>query len=119
MIPGAVVHIDGELPIVVDLRTLPEPSHVTLVCTNMRTVDGKKPAFIERRDSWFVIPMAVVRFVELPASAVELAAQGLDAAEWTVPVAEATEPEVVMLPAPAEDVDLEPDAAFLARIRDI
>jgi len=39
---------------------------VTVICTNVRTQDGKRPIFIDQSDSIFVIPLAYVRFIELP-----------------------------------------------------
>jgi hypothetical protein len=114
VISRAVLHIDGALPVIVDLRALPEPTDVNLMCTNMRTVDGKKPSFIDHSDSWFVIPLAILRFIELPPDALEMAGRGGDQT-----TARSDEPEALMLPAPIDEGDLEPDEAFLKRIRDI
>lgn len=108
------VHLEGGLPVVVDLQMLPGPADVSLLCTNMRTTDGKRPTFIEHTQSWFVIPLAVVRFVELPSDALEIAAAS------TLPSSVALGPgEKAPASEGGEDADFEPDEAFLQRIRDI
>lgn|GEM_PF-1071619 len=71
VIRDAVIHMNNEQPLVCDLRGMPEASDVSLVCTNLRLVDGKKPTFIDRVDSWFAIPLHIIRFIEIPLSAVE------------------------------------------------
>ena len=71
VIRDAVIHMNSEQPLVCDLRAMPEASDVSLVCTNLRLVDGKKPTFIDRTDSWFAIPLHIIRFIEIPLSAVE------------------------------------------------
>jgi hypothetical protein len=114
MIRNARVHIEGALPVVVDLQTLPGPADVSLLCTNMRTTDGKRPTFIEHSESWFVIPMSVVRFVEMPADALEQAAAS------ALPSSVALGPGATAAGSTGqEDADFEPDEAFLQRIRDI
>ena len=71
VIRDAVIHMNNEQPLVCDLREMPTSGDVSLVCTNLRLVDGKKPTFIDRTDSWFAIPMHIIRFVEVPLTAVE------------------------------------------------
>ena len=66
----AILHLLNDQPLSVDLIEDPKPSDVVVLCTNLRTMDGKRPVFIDFSDSTFVIPMAAVRFVEVP-SAVE------------------------------------------------
>ncbi len=63
--------MNNEQPLVCDLREMPGVEDVNLVCTNLRLIDGKKPTFIDRIDSWFAIPLHIVRFVEIPLLAVE------------------------------------------------
>jgi hypothetical protein len=114
MIRNVRVHLEGGLPVVVDLRTLPGPADVSLLCTNMRTTDNKRPTFIEHGQSWFVIPMSVIRFVELPSDALEQAAAS------ALPSSVALGPgETAPGSGGQEDADFEPDEAFLQRIRDI
>ena len=71
MIRDAVIHMNNEQPLVCDLREMPGAEDMSLVCTNLRLVDGKKPTFIDRSDSWFAIPMHIIRFIEIPLLAVE------------------------------------------------
>ena len=62
--------MNNEQPLMADLRALPTARDACLVCTNLRYIGGKKPTFIDHVDSWFLIPLHIVRFVEVPASAV-------------------------------------------------
>jgi hypothetical protein len=92
----AVVHILGDQPIVADLLEEPKSGDLALICTNVRTLDGKRPVFIDRSDSTFVFPYNGIRFVEIHSG------------EGRVPSeAEAAEPDV-----------LEIDEDFLRRVRD-
>jgi hypothetical protein len=111
VIRKVVIHQIGQLPIVGDLRELPAPGDVNLVCTNLRTVDGKRPTFIDHTDSWFLIPLVTVRFVEVPKGA--MAGSGED--EPFEPEEELTAPE----PTPVDEGPNEPDEDLLARIRNI
>jgi hypothetical protein len=50
------------------------------VCTNLRFVDGRKPQFIDRSESWFLIPLSIVRMIEVRQGAIQAAeAQDLPA----------------------------------------
>ena len=102
----------GQLPVVADIRELPAAGDANLICTNMRTVDGKRPTFIDHTDSWFLIPMVTVRFIEVPKGAMAGAGQEDDFAlqEEALPVAE---------PEPIDEGPAEPDEDLLARIRNI
>jgi hypothetical protein len=71
VIRNAVIHMNGEQPLLADLRTLPSASDACVVCTNVRYMNGKKPTFIDAIDSWFLIPLLMVRFVEVPAAEIE------------------------------------------------
>ena len=71
MLRNVVVHITNEQPIMVDLVSEPTPSDLVLICCNVRTMNGKKPVFIDRSDSTFVMPLSNVRFVEMPLSSME------------------------------------------------
>jgi hypothetical protein len=66
MLTDVVVHISNEQPLLADLVAEPKPSDVALICRNVRMTNGKKPVFIDRSDSILVIPLAHVRFVEVP-----------------------------------------------------
>ena len=67
MLRNAVVHLANEQPFMVDLLVPPTPSDTCLVCRNMRTMSGKKPVWVDSADSTFLVPVAQVRFVEIPA----------------------------------------------------
>ena len=80
MLRDVIVHITNEQPILADLLVEPKASDVVLICTNLRTMGGKKPVFIDKTMSTFMLPVAHVRFVEIPqtsvtASEAELAAR--------------------------------------------
>jgi hypothetical protein len=96
----AILHLLNDQPLVVDLLEEPTPRDVAVVCTNPRTVDGKKPVFIDFSNSTFVYPMTSIRFVEVLRT-------GEDG-ERTPAVSEAS----------AEPEDLEIDEDFLRRVRE-
>ena len=76
MLRKVVIHIANEQPIVADLLVEPKPSDVALICSNLRTLGGKKPVFIDKTESTFVLPLAHIRFVEIPqASMAEMEAE--------------------------------------------
>jgi hypothetical protein len=98
----AILHLIQDQPLAVDLLEEPKPSDIAVVCTNVRSVDGKKPVMIDFTTSTFVFPMSMVRFVEIPQAAAEAErAAGLTAVS-----------------APAEPEDLEIDEDFLRRVRE-
>jgi hypothetical protein len=70
MLTDVVVHISNEQPLLADLVAEPKPSDVALICKNVRMTNGKKPVFVDSSDSTFVIPLAHVRFVEMPQASV-------------------------------------------------
>ena len=106
LIPGVIVHLLNEQPILVDLLEMPTPADSGLVCTNVRMLDGRKPIFIDRIDSIFVFPYLNVRFIEILQDRQEAGPADAEAAK---PAGEA----------PAdEDEDLEIDEDFLRRIRE-
>ena len=35
------------------------------MCTNLRTLDGKRPVFVDATGSTFIIPLQHVRFIEI------------------------------------------------------
>ena len=106
MIRNVVVHLLSEQPVTVDLFDMPTPSDAGLVCTNVRTLDGKRPVFIDRSDSTFFFAYTGIRFIEI-----------LPGAEG-VPSAQPAEAEPT-LPGPVADVEnLEIDEDFLRRVRE-
>jgi hypothetical protein len=71
MLRDVVVHLHNEQPILADLVAEPTASDTCLICTNLRTMNGKTPIFAERGDSTFVFPLAHIRFVEIRPASVE------------------------------------------------
>jgi hypothetical protein len=61
----AVLHPISDQPLIVDIEALPVAGDISIVCRNVRTIDGKRPKFIDRRDSTFVFPLNSIRFVEI------------------------------------------------------
>ena len=109
MIHNAVIHIANEQPLLADLFETPTTTDVSLVCTNVRMLDGKKPIFIDRTDSVFVFPYLHVRFIEIPAAAT--APEPREEEPVAVAVAPVVDPE--------PDVEIEIDEDFLRRIREV
>ena len=114
MIRDAVIHLNNEQPLVADLFELPAATDLGLRCTNLRTLSGKRPVFVDDKDSVFFFPYLHIRFVEvLPRS--------LSEAGEDVPI-----PAGMVLPDgtngaadEALDGDLEIDEDFLRRIREV
>jgi hypothetical protein len=107
-IRGAVLHLENEQPLVVDIYRMPEASDVGLICTNVRTLNGKRPVFVDDITSVFFFPYRVIRFLEvLPRST----------------GAESGRAAAVVPAEPGEgadsDADLELDEDLLRRVREI
>jgi hypothetical protein len=137
MIRDVVLHMQGDQPMVADIESLPTAGDNTLVCTNLRTIEKRKPLTVDRTDSVFIIPLIFIRFIEIPRAAILAAGFGatggkrapaLPAGSVVVtppPRSEATGVPLVEGPAPAEEpeeedpyADLEPDEELLRRIRE-
>ncbi len=103
MIRGAFLHLLNEQPLVVDLAAMPAPGDWAVFCTNIRLTSGKRPAWVDSGDHWFLFPLGQVRFLEVPAEpSPEVALERVEGAE-----------------APArEEPDLELDEELLRRIRE-
>jgi hypothetical protein len=115
VIRNAVIHINNEQPLVADLLTMPAPGDLGLLCTNLRTLSGKRPIFADHMESVFFVPYAHIRFVEIPPGSEGAPALPAGAAtEAAVPAA-----EVAAAPEPEPEADLEIDEDFLRRIRDV
>ena len=106
MIRNAIIHINNEQPLQADLYDMPKALDQGLLCTNLRTLDGKRPVFIDRIDSVFYFPYLHIRFLEIPPGA-----SGLP--EISEPAAAGESDEMV------DDADLELDEDFLRRIREV
>jgi hypothetical protein len=102
MLRDVVVHINNEQPMRADLIDEPSPSDVTLICRNLRTMNGNKPVWVDKADSTFVIPLAAIRFIEIhrtsvEAHRIELAAEGAVATSAPRTGAEFTNDAIALL----------------------
>ena len=105
MIANVIIHLNNDLPILVDLQQMPAGPDRSITCTNVRTIDGKRPAFVHDPKSTFVFPLSVIRLIEVRR-------------ESLYPQGGAEEPEEPESQAP-ESWDEEPDEDLLAKIRSI
>ncbi len=103
MIRNAVIHIANEQPLLADLFRMPEPGDQGLLLTNLRTLSGTRPVFIDDSAGTFFFPYRFIRFVEIPPTA----------ASGTVDEVSG----VQVAGEPDEDLDLDED--FLRRIREV
>jgi hypothetical protein len=71
MLRDVVIHINNEQPMLADLTAEPSPSDVAVICSNLRTMNGSKPVWVDKADSTFVIPLAAIRLIEIHRSSVE------------------------------------------------
>jgi hypothetical protein len=112
VIPNACIHINGEQPIVADLFDMPASSDLGLRCTNLRTLDGKRPVFVDDQYSVFFFSYDHIRFVEIPPSSLA------ENADKPVPIGSRIRggPPSAALP-PEEDLEIDED--FLRRIREV
>ena len=134
MIRNVILHLVGELPMKADIESLPTAADAGLLCTNLRTMEGRKPISTEYLDSVFLLPYHALRFIEIPRAAIHAA--GLDADLPVAPMAIPAEAGVVsddrvlitpppspagaaVAPTEEERLEhLEPDAELLRRIRE-
>jgi len=110
VITGVIIHIENDLPVLVDLEEMPGADARMIRCSNVRTVDGKRPAFVHDKNSTFLFPLQMVRLIEVPATS-DGTAVAVQEDEDRYPQSEPS-PEV-----DAFDEDAEED--LLARIRQI
>jgi hypothetical protein len=108
VIRNAVLHLENEQPLLSDLYRLPEPTDVGLLCTNIRTLNGKRPVFVDDMAAAFFFPYRIIRFIEIPT------------ASLAEPVPGAPPGPALAADVPAEpESDLEIDEDFLRRVREI
>ena len=120
MLRNAVLHITNEQPLLADLFELPNPTDVALRLTNLRSLDGKRPIFVDDTKSVFLFPYHRVSFVEIPPAAMAGSQLSGDEIPQTLPVAVgAGVPVGSSGDDPAEDDELEIDEDFLRRIREV
>jgi hypothetical protein len=115
-----------------DIESLPSAEDAGLLCTNLRTLEGRKPLSTEYLDSVFLLPYNIIRFIEIPRVAIHEAGldEDLPPGPAELPAAAAAVPEganVLVTPPPsdgrppAEEDDFEslaPDEELLRRIRE-
>ena len=109
-ISNAVLHINGEQPMLCDLYAMPATGDVSLVCTNLRTMNGTRPIFADYSGSLFVFPYQIIRFLEVPPSA-----QGLPALSEGEKVAVSSNGHGA---APEDEAEIDFDEDFLRRVRE-
>jgi hypothetical protein len=133
VITNVIIHLMNELPVMVDLEHLPVGGDGNVRCTNVRTVDGKRPQFVHDRNGVFIFPMNMIRLIEAPPGA--LGEQSLSVPGQTHPAHPALPPgadlaagatgDTALVPVeqPEEELpdsfDEEPDEDLLARIRSV
>lgn len=133
MIRNVILHLTGEQPMKADIEALPTAADAGLLCTNLRTLEGRKPLSTEFLDSVFLIPYNVIRFIEIPRVSIGATGPGPDmpaqpaqilAGGASGPETDSvlyTPPPVEEPPAEEDDEGLEhsePDADLLRRIRE-
>jgi hypothetical protein len=116
VIRNVIIHLMNEQPLLADVEAMPGPTDVAFVCTNLRTMNGTRPVFIDRMESVFVFPYATIRFIELPNAALEGAEpDGQRDSSGRRQERDARPAQ----PAPAAKPELEIDEDFLRRVREI
>ena len=134
MIRNVILHLHNELPMKADIEALPTAADAGLLCTNLRTLEGRKPISTEFLDSIFLMPYNIIRFIEIPRAAIHEAGldEDLPSGPVELPAAASAVPEgttVIVPPAPGSEVDeaaaeeesLDPlalDEELLRRIRE-
>ncbi len=81
MIRNVVIHLTNEQPLLADLPVAPAASDISLICTNLRTLNGKRPVFADDAASLFVFPYAHIRFLEVPPAALTAAGEAVASGE--------------------------------------
>lgn len=119
VIRNVVVHMNNEQPLLADLRALPSATDACLVCTNLRYVNGKKPSFTDALDSWFLIPLGIVRFVEVPAAEIEKSEMLALPAGAIQPEAEFRPPDDFGAASFDSPMDLASESELLRRLREV
>ncbi len=113
MIHDVVIHIANEQPLLADLFAMPSPGDGALICTNLRTMNGQRPVFVDHIESTFVFPLATIRFVELPPGSSGEAAPGRGAGRARLG------PGTGAPALPEAEPEVEIDEDFLRRVREI
>jgi hypothetical protein len=134
VIRNVCIHLANEQPLLVDLFDVPTSADAGLLCTNLRSMDGKRPVFIDRIEATFFFPYHTIRFMEIPVGALDGHAPssggegGNEAGTWATEDSPGPSADL-RLAVPVgtasgdaesdDDLELEIDEDFLQRIRDI
>jgi hypothetical protein len=112
VIRNAVLHLNGEQPLLADLFEAPSAGDVGVRCTNLRQMNGKRPVFVDNVASIFFFPYLHMRFVEIPPGAIS-------GGDPSMAMMAADDEDLPAAPAPEVEPDLEIDEDFLRRIREV
>ena len=110
LIRNAVLHINNEQPLLADLYSIPETSDVAVLCTNVRTLNGKRPVWADNSESVFLFPLVHLRFIEIAPGTIDQTADDR-------PRVGAGESKLAAADLPEEDLEIDED--FLRRVRDV
>jgi hypothetical protein len=113
VISGVTIHLANDLPVLVDLEEMPGAGDRMIRCTNVRTIDGKRPAFVHEKSSTFLLPLHIVRVIEVPKMSNSSAVATQDELDF-----DARHPEPDFEPE-LDPVDEDAEEDLLARIRQI
>jgi hypothetical protein len=127
VIADAVLHIQNDQPLLVDLLERPMPGDSILACTNLRSMSGKKPVWADEADSVFYFPWTIICFVEVHPGSEKILelGSGEGPAEHRPASARPAHSGAARRPSRGgprrseSEPDLEIDEDFLRRVRDI
>jgi hypothetical protein len=111
VIRDVVLHLNNEQPLRADLFELPEGDTMLLRCTNVRTMNGTRPVYIDDLNSIIFFPMVHLRFIEILPATQGPEHLALGPGEERVPVEAG-----IAKDSPEEDLQIDED--FLRRVRD-
>lgn len=112
MIRDAVLHLNNDQPMRADLYELPMATDQGLRCTNLRTMNNKRPVSVDDSGSVFYFPYLHIRFVEIPTTS--MAGSGLAVSD-----VDADSERSGLDEPPEVEPDIEIDEDFLRRIREV
>ena len=101
-----------------DLFEAPNPGDVGLRCTNLRTLNQKRPVFVDDTASIFFFPYLHIRFVEIPPGAIS-GSDPNSALELSRADSAGDSRRAGTAPPNEVEPDLEIDEDFLRRIREV
>ena len=99
---------------IADLFEMPASADLGLRCTNLRTMDGKRPVFVDDQHSFFFFPYLNIRFVEIPPASLGRTAIACPSRSGLAPRRRLGRDRST---APEEDLEIDED--FLRRIREV